>query len=105
MKHLAIAAAVAALTVGTALAQGTSQAPASGSDNQTVATNAATADMPAKGANSFTIGQAATRIADHGYSDVTGLKKDQDGVWRGEASKAGQQVTVWLDYKGNVGQQ
>jgi hypothetical protein len=32
-------------------------------------------------------------------------KKDGDGVWRGMGKKDGQQVSVWLDYKGNVGQQ
>jgi hypothetical protein len=35
---------------------------------------------------------------------VTDLRKDNDGVWHGKAQKNGQQSTVWLDYKGNVGQ-
>jgi hypothetical protein len=26
-------------------------------------------------------------------------------VWRGSGKKGGQQVSVWVDYKGNVGQQ
>jgi hypothetical protein len=79
------------------------KAAASGQDNQAVATTEANADQPAKGANSFTKGQARKRIQHKGYSHVTGLTKDQDGVWRGTAQRDGQSVNVWLDYKGNIG--
>ncbi len=79
------------------------KAAASGQDNQAVATTDANADQPAKGANSFTKGQARKRIQRKGYSHVTSLAKDQDGVWRGTAQRDGQPVNVWLDYKGNVG--
>jgi hypothetical protein len=81
------------------------KAAASGNDNQAVATTGTNADEPAKGANSFTKHQAWKRIAGKGYSHVKGLAKDSDGVWRGTATKDGQPVQVWLDYKGNVGQQ
>lgn len=81
------------------------KAAASGNDNQAVATTGANADQPAKGANSFTMREARGRLQKHGYSHVAGLKKDHDGVWRGTAQKDGQPVNVWLDYKGNVGQQ
>jgi len=43
-----------------------------------------------------------SRIEAAGYSDVSGLMKDKDGVWRGKASKAGKPFTVSLDYQGNV---
>ena len=65
--------------------------------------NSNTGHGPAKGANSFTESQAQGRIADAGYSSVAGLKKDNDGIWRGTAMKDGQQVNVWLDYTGAVG--
>ncbi len=78
---------------------------ASGNDNQAVVTTGTNADQPAKGANSFSKRQAAGRIAKKGYTHVTGLTKDADGVWRGTGTKDGQPVQVWLDYKGNVGQQ
>ena len=68
-------------------------------------TTGANADQPAHGRNSFTMKQARNRIASKGYMQVTGLKKDSNGVWRGTAQKDGQPVQVWLDYKGNVGQQ
>jgi len=78
---------------------------ASGNSNQAVATTDANAPAPAKGSNSFTEGQAKSRIADNGFGNVSDLKKDDDGVWRGRAQKNGTQVSVWLDYKGNVGTQ
>ena len=78
---------------------------ASGNANQAVVTTGANADQPAKGANSFTKRQATARIGKKGYTHVTGLTKDADGVWRGTGTKDGQPVQVWLDYKGNVGQQ
>lgn len=59
-------------------------------------------NMPVKGANSFTMGEAKSHILAKGYTDVTALQKDNDGVWRGMAMKDGQQVHVSVDYQGNV---
>ncbi len=103
---------MASLAVGGAYAQTatTSNAPggggaaaASGNSNQAVATTNANAPTPAKGANSFTMGEARSRIASNGFTNVTDLAKDTDGVWRGHADKDGTNAAVWLDYKGNVG--
>jgi hypothetical protein len=33
------------------------------------------------------------------------LKKDDQGVWRGRATKNGQSANVMLDFKGNVATQ
>jgi putative membrane protein len=60
---------------------------------------------PLPGANSFTEEQARKRIAKEGFDDVQQLTKDEQGVWRGQAKKSGQQVSVALDYRGNVVQQ
>ena len=49
---------------------------------------------PVPGANSFTESQAKDRIAKAGYSDVSGLRKDDQGVWRGTATKSGKSVGV-----------
>lgn len=57
---------------------------------------------PLKGANSFTESQARDRAMAHGLTDVAGLKKDADGIWRGTAKHDGKAVTVAVDYKGNV---
>jgi hypothetical protein len=57
---------------------------------------------PVAGANSFTEGQAKSRIESHGYGNVNDLKKDDSGVWRGKAMKDGKSVDVSLDFQGNV---
>jgi putative membrane protein len=103
---------MASIAVGGAYAQtattpnapmGSGTAAASGDSNQAVATTHANAPMPAKGANSFTMSEARSRIANNGFTNVSGLTKDTDGVWRGHADKDGTNAAVWLDYKGNVG--
>lgn len=78
-------------------------AAASGNSNQAVSTTSANAPNPAKGANSFTMGEAKSRIEKNGFTNVGDLAKDQDGVWRGKGQKGGNATSVWLDYKGNVG--
>lgn len=83
----------------------TGAAAAAGDRNQAVVTTGANAPQPAKGANSFSDGEARRRIESSGYSTVAELKKDDNGVWRGNAMKDGAKVGVWLDYKGNIGQQ
>lgn len=88
-----------------AMDRNTGAAAAAGDRNQAVATTGENAPQPAKGANSFTDGEARRRIESSGYSTVADLKKDDDGIWRGSAMKDGAKVGVWLDYKGNIGQQ
>jgi hypothetical protein len=61
-----------------------------------------TAAAPASGANSFTETQARDRIGKAGYTNVSKLVKDKQGVWQGTAMKDGKKVNVALDYKGNV---
>lgn len=55
-----------------------------------------------KGANSFTQAQAREHIAKSGFTNVSALTKDKQGVWRGTARKGGATVHVGLDFKGNV---
>jgi putative membrane protein len=57
---------------------------------------------PFKGANSFTEGQAKDRVVAAGFTSVSSLAKDGDGVWRGSAMKDGKSVKVAVDFKGNV---
>jgi opacity protein-like surface antigen len=59
-------------------------------------------DAPVAGSNSFTEGQAKSRIEAGGYQSVSDLKKDDQGVWRGTAIKDGKRVNVSLDFQGNV---
>lgn len=76
---------------------------ASGNTNQAVATTNANASEPAKGANSFTMGEAKSRLEKNGFANVSDLKKDNAGVWRGTGKKDGTVSNVWLAYKGNTG--
>jgi hypothetical protein len=87
----------------TPVAKSDDKAAASGNTNQAVATTNANASEPAKGANSFTMGEAKSRLEKTGFADVSDLKKDDNGVWRGTGKKDGAATSVWLDYKGNTG--
>ena len=98
----------------------------SDSSNAAVSTSSQMEAKPSYGANSFSIGEAMRRLQAHGYTNVTNLHKDTHGVWRGMATpgtgsttpgvttlatsapqpgNTAQPVSVWLDYKGNVGVQ
>jgi hypothetical protein len=55
-----------------------------------------------KGANSFTEAQAKARAAAHGFTNISSLSKDQDGIWRGSAQQGGKSVEIAIDFKGNV---
>src|SRR6185295_4894780 len=57
---------------------------------------------PVTGANSFTETQAKSQIEAKGYSNVSALKKDDDGIWRGTAMKDDKSVQISLDFQGNV---
>ena len=79
--------------------------PAATSDSTAPAvttTDTPDAAAPVPGANSFTEAQAKSRIEEAGYSDVSALAKDDNGIWRGQANKDGKSVSVALDYQGNV---
>jgi opacity protein-like surface antigen len=93
MKSITFAIALAVLS-SSALAQ--NRTPAVNSPNTT------NPSAPVEGANSFTEGQARSRIETNGYTNVSGLAKDDKGIWRGKATKDGKQVNVTLDFQGNV---
>ena len=54
------------------------------------------------GANSFTEGQARSRLEDAGFAAIEGLVKDDQGFWRGRAVRGGQPNEVALDYRGRI---
>ena len=107
MKRFFAAAVIAVLAgaVVTGGAFGQTAAPSANSNASTPAVSSPNANnpgAPAAGANSFTEAQAKSRIEKAGYSNVSGLSKDKDGIWKGTASKGGTSVVVALDYQGNV---
>ena len=73
-----------------------------GPGNNAVNSDQKNSDAPVAGRNSFTEGQAQSAIEKAGYTNVTGLKKDDNGVWRGKASKGGSESDVTIDFQGNV---
>lgn len=99
---IAVAAALSCSTI--ALAQTTAPvASQNAPQNSPIKEPHATkSGAPAAGHNSFTKGQAKRHIEKAGYSNVTGLVKDKDGLWQGHAEKNGQQVNVAMDFQGNV---
>jgi len=96
-----IAAAGLSLLVTPALAQNPAAQKGPG-NNAVNSPNTSNAAAPVAGANSFTEGQAKSRIESSGFSNVSALNKDDQGVWRGKAQKDGKSVDVSLDFQGNV---
>src|SRR4051794_24028117 len=105
MRNFLPMAAVLAFVATGALAQ--SQSPAAKDGPQNSAVNSSDSsnrqvNAPVAGRNSFTEGEAKSRMEKMGFADVTNLKKGDNGVWRGRATKDGKGVDVSLDYQGNV---
>jgi hypothetical protein len=96
---LAISAALFAASAATAGPEPAQSAPQNPAIKTTSGNNS---DAPVKGANSYTMSEAKSRIAAMGYSHISGVKKDANGVWRATATKDGQRAHVSLDYQGNV---
>jgi opacity protein-like surface antigen len=101
MRSLFLGAAAAAFIAGSAIAATApnDNAPSNPAVKTTEGNNPG---APASGANSFTEGQAKARIEARGYANVTGLSKDDKGLWHGKAMKDGKSTNVALDYQGNV---
>ncbi len=57
---------------------------------------------PLEGANSFTEEQARDRAMANGLTDISPLKLDDKGIWRGTATHNKDSMNVAIDYKGNV---
>jgi hypothetical protein len=95
-----ICAAMLAATAASAQAQPPAQSgPGNNAINSSGQNNS---NAPVAGHNSFTEGQAKSKIEGAGFSNVTDLKKDDNGIWRGKGSKAGASSSVSVDFQGNV---
>ena len=99
MKMTSLAAAIAVastLAMGTAPVMAASETPAVATPGET------NPNAPVAGANSYTEGQAQSQIESKGFTRVSNLRQDTNGVWRGKAMKNGQPVNVSVDFQGNV---
>jgi hypothetical protein len=101
MKRSLLVLCAGLMLTGAAFAQ---NPPAqSGPNNNAVnSSGQKNSDAPVAGRNSFTEGQAKSKIEEAGYTGISDLKKDDNGVWRGKASKGGSSTNVSLDFQGNV---
>ena len=100
-------AVLSALTTAAGAQSSTTQPTnSSGSSNSAVthkpADSPQTTGAVEPGANSFTEAQARSRLEAQGFSSVTELRKDDQGIWRGKAQRDGKSVSVGIDYKGTV---
>ncbi len=88
---------VVAATSGAALAQ-------TGMDVHGLKSNESgvVGDKLEPGASSFTEGQVRDKFEQMGFGEVTDLRKDDQGIWRGSARHAGKELRIGLDYKGHV---
>lgn len=103
MRSASMAAAALLLIAGMVAAQAQNPPANPGPNNNAVNTTGTNnPGAPVAGANSFTEGQAKSRIEANGFSNVSDLKKDDSGVWRGKAQKDGKSTEVSLDFQGNV---
>lgn len=101
MKRFALITSAALMAATSAFAQ---NPPAqSGPGNNAVNSSGQNnSNAPVAGRNSFTEGQAKSKIEGAGFSNVSGLAKDNNGVWRGKADKGGSSTNVSVDFQGNV---
>jgi hypothetical protein len=101
MKRSALIFAATLMVATSAFAQ---EPPAkSGPGNNAVNSSGQNnSNAPVAGRNSFTEGQAKSKIEEAGFSNVSGLAKDDNGIWRGKANKGGSSTNVSVDFQGNV---
>ncbi|MGO4175776.1 PepSY domain-containing protein [Bosea sp. TAF32] len=99
MRKLIALSFVAMATAFTAHAQTSTTSPMPAPKGE------ADKNAPLPGANSFTEGQAKSRLEANGYSQVGPLTKDANGIWKGSATHGGAKVNVTVDYRGNITRQ
>jgi len=102
-RTLGLAVVLGVMGAGVAFAQTAVTTPQANPPVVTMTSpDSKTTAAPVAGKNSFTEAQARSRIEAHGYTNVSGLKKDDNSIWRGKATKGGTSVDVALDYQGNI---
>ena len=105
MRHSFIVPALTLLAINISPAMAQSNAAQNSTTPPAVSTSNAeskTAAAPVPGKNSFTEAEAKKRLESFGYTDVSALHQDAQSIWRGTATKSGQQTPVALDYQGNI---
>ena len=100
---VAVLAGVASVSLVSAAFAQTSPAASPPATNPPMATAPSTdPNAPLPGANSFTETQAKQRFEKAGFTQVSNLKKDEQGIWRAAAKQGDKKTNVALDFRGNV---
>jgi protein CpxP len=86
-------AVLSALTTAT-MAQTSATQPTNNSGSSNPAVTHKPADSPQT--------TGAVEPGANSFSNVTELRKDDQGIWRGKAQRDGKSVSVGIDYKGTV---
>ncbi|MGB8608229.1 hypothetical protein [Bradyrhizobium sp.] len=102
MKRFTACLIAASLLASTAAMAQTPKAQSGPNNNAVNSSGQNNSNAPVAGRNSFTEGQAQSAIEKAGFTNISGLKKDDNGVWRGKASKGGASTGVSVDFQGNV---
>jgi PBP1b-binding outer membrane lipoprotein LpoB len=98
-----IAPALAVVALLGACSEGKVVSESESPRNEAVAENQNKQDVQeTPGANSFTEAQARGHIESAGYTNVTELALNSDGLWAGKATRDGATVNVTVDYKGTI---
>jgi hypothetical protein len=102
LKSAARAAVASIALVSAAAAQTPPTASPPATDPPMATAPSTDANAPLPGANSFTENQAKERMEKAGFTQVSNLKKDDQGIWRATGMHGGKQTSVALDFRGNV---
>jgi putative membrane protein len=100
-KRAALAGVASIALIGTAFAQTppTTSPPA---DAPMATAPSTDPNAPLPGANSFTEKSGQRAHGKAGFSQVSQLKKDDQGIWRATARRGDEPTNVALDFRGNV---
>lgn len=114
MRHFTLAAVFAgALTMAPALAQEfvvpgatpPSKAIGLAPSNQLDVNNIVSPGRLESGTSNITEAQARARIQAVGFSGITDLTQDQNGIWRAKGTFGDRTASIGIDYKGNIAAQ
>ena len=104
MRSMMVIAAIANLTVGAAFAQyGEKEFTTRPAQAKPATPPAGTAANPNTAAP-LTETQAKAHIEARGFTNVSELKKDVQGMWNAKATKDGQSVQLSIDARGQITQ-
>jgi len=106
MARILMLGGFAAGLIITTNADAQTTSPADSSTTPRAAARTDSAIVPAAqletGSNSYTEGQARSRLEANGFSAISNLRKDDHGFWRAAAMHSGTSGDVAMDFQGRI---